>query len=69
MFFLFSVFLIRALDRIRLKAWGACSKSYIDKIRILLNKAMREIAHVNWNAPSTSLYHLLKILKLDDVYR
>lgn len=51
-----------------LVVWGSTYKSYINKLGILQNKAVRIVAGGNWSDHVTPFYKKLNILKIKDLY-
>lgn len=48
--------------------WGSASKTDLNPISKLQNRALRIISKVNYNAPTSKLYQINKVLKLNDIY-
>ena len=51
-----------------LPLWGSTFKTYLSKLQILQNKALRIITKSDWRTPITSKFRNLKILKIADLY-
>ena len=51
-----------------LPLWGSTFKTYLSKLQILQNKALRIITKSNWRTPITPKFRNLKILKIADLY-
>ena len=49
--------------------WGSTSKTYLSKIIVLQNKAIKVIGGGKWRDRATPFYKKLKILKIVDVYK
>ena len=49
--------------------WGPTFKTYLGKLSVLQNKALRIIARGNWLDTATQYCVKLNILKLDDLYK
>ena len=49
--------------------WGSTSKTYLSKIKVLQNKAIKIIGGRKWRNRATPFYKKLKILKIVDVYK
>ena len=52
----------------RLPLWGSTFKTYLSKLQILQNKALRIITKSDWRTPITPKFRNLKILKVADLY-
>ena len=50
-------------------SWGSTFKTYLGKLSVLQNKALRIIAGGNWLDNATQYYAKLNDLKLDDLYK
>ena len=48
--------------------WGSTYKSYLHKISILQNKAVKINTQTKWNSSANSSYSNLKVLKLNKLY-
>ena len=48
--------------------WGSTYKSYLHKISILQNKAVKIVTQTKWNSSANSSYINLKVLKLNKLY-
>ena len=51
-----------------LPLWGSTFKTYLSKLQILQNKALRIITKSDWRTPITPKFRNLKILKIADLY-
>ena len=51
-----------------LMLWGGASKTALNKIFVIQKKAIRTIANTHYNAHTTPLFAILKVLKLEDIY-
>ena len=51
-----------------LPIWGSTYESYINKVQVLQNKAIRIITNSHWQSPITPQYRKLKVLKIADLY-
>ena len=51
-----------------LPIWGSTYESYINKLQVLQNKAIRIITNSHWQSPITPQYRKLKVLKIADLY-
>ena len=49
--------------------WGSTSKTYLSKIKVLQNKAIKVIGGGKWRDRATPFYKKLKILKIVDIYK
>ena len=49
--------------------WGSTFKTYLSKLKVLQNKAMRAISGVGWSESATPLYQRYEILKVEDMYK
>lgn len=49
--------------------WGNAYTSTLNPLRILQKKAIRAILDEDWNSHTPPLFHKLKILMLDDIYK
>ena len=49
--------------------WGPTSKTYLSKIKVLQNKAIKVIGGGKWRDRATPFYKKLKIQKIVDVYK
>ena len=50
-------------------AWGTAEDSYLEKIRVSQNKALRAITGSQFTASTDPLYNNLNVLKLDDIFQ
>ena len=48
--------------------WGSMFKTYLGKLLVLQNKALRIVAEGNWLNNATQYYVQLNILELDDLH-
>ena len=48
--------------------WGSTFKSYLRKIPILQNKAVKIVTQTKWNSSANPSYTNLKVLKLNKLY-
>ena len=48
---------------------GSTFKTYLSKLKVLQNKAMRAISGVGWSESATPLYQRYEILKVEDMYK
>ena len=49
--------------------WGSTFKTYLGKLSVLQNKALRITAGSNWLDNATQYFAKLNVLKLDDLYK
>ena len=49
--------------------WGCAYTSTLNPLRILQKKAIRAILNENWNTHTPPLFHKLKLLTVDDIYK
>ena len=49
--------------------WGSIYKSYLHKISILRDKAVRIVTQRKWNSRANPLFTYLKVLKLNNLYQ
>ena len=49
--------------------WGSTFKTYLGKLSVLQNKALRIVAGGNWSDNATQCYAKLNVLKLNDLYK
>ena len=48
--------------------WGTADDTYLDKIRVTQNKAVRMISGANYNDHVAPLYKQLNLLNLDEIF-
>ena len=51
-----------------LPIWGSTFETYLSKLQILQNEAIRIITNSDWRAPMTSKFRNIKILKIADLH-
>ena len=61
--------LIYSILQYCISCWGQTSKCYLEPLNALNRRALRIICNVPWNTHTTPLFHKLKILKLEDLYK
>ena len=49
--------------------WGTAEDTYLEKIRVSQNKALRAIIGSQFTASTDPLYESLNVLKLDDIFQ
>lgn len=59
--------MVEPLLRYQITAWGGASAQYLNKIRIIQNKVLKNLYNLHWRTPTQEVYKLTKVFPLHDL--